>query len=125
MSAALPRDTTHQSEGVLVGEIARVIHRVTGAVIIVFVVVHVIGQAALHAPLMAAMKPMAEAGYPVAQRQHWIHALLYASIVFHTLYGLRLVASEVGLRINYRSSLWGIIGISAVVAAREVVRYVG
>ena len=125
MSIALPRNTTHQSEGWLVGDIARVLHRITGAVIIVFVLVHVVGQAALHAPAMAAMKSTAATWLPVAQSQHWIHAILYFSLVFHTLYGLRLVASELGVRIDYRSSLWVIIGLSALVGLREVARYVG
>ncbi len=125
MSIALPRNTTHQSEGWLAGEIARVLNRVTGAVIIVFVLVHVIGQAALHAPAMAAMKPMAATWLPVAQSQHWIHAVLYFSLVFHTLHGLRLVASELGARIDYRASLWIITGASALVGLREIARYVG
>ena len=125
MSIALPRNTTHQSEGWLVGEVARVLNRVTGAVIIVFVLVHVVGQAALHAPAMAAMKPMAAAWLPVAQSQHWIHAILYFSLVFHTLHGLRLVASELGVRFDYRASLWITFGVSALVGLREVARYVG
>ena len=125
MSLALPRNTTHQAEGWRVGEIARILHRLSGAVVIVFVVVHMIGQAALHAPALAAMKPTASAWMPVAQSQHWLHAILYFSLVFHTLHGLRLVASELGVRIPYRGSLLTIIALSTLVGLREVARYVG
>jgi succinate dehydrogenase/fumarate reductase cytochrome b subunit len=125
VSIALPRNTTHQSEGWLVGEIARVLHRLTGAVIVVFVLVHTVGQAALHAPALAAMRPAASAWLPVAQSQHWIHAILYFSLVFHTLHGLRLIATELGARIDYRVSLWMTVALSTLVGLREVARYVG
>ncbi|RPI44657.1 MAG: hypothetical protein EHM59_12250 [Betaproteobacteria bacterium] len=124
MSVALPRNTTNQTEGWLVGDIARVLHRVTGGVIVVFVLVHVAAQAALHAPAMAAVKSSVGTWLPIAQSQHWVHAVLYFSLVFHTLYGLRLVASELGARFDYRRSLWVIIGLSALVGLREVARYV-
>ena len=125
MSLALPRNTTHQAEGWLVGEIARVLNRMTGAVIVVFVLVHVVGQAALHAPALAAMQPTAATWLPVAQSHHWIHAILYFSLMFHTLHGLRLVVTELGARIDYRASFWAILTVSTLVGLREVARYVG
>jgi succinate dehydrogenase/fumarate reductase cytochrome b subunit len=104
--ATLPRNTTHQ------------------AVIVVFVLAHVIAQAVLHAPALAAMKAGAP-WLPAVQSQHWVHALLYFSIVFHTLYGLKLLATELGARIDYRAALWLIVAVSALVGLREVLRYAG
>lgn len=122
MSIALPRNTTRQSEGLLLGDVARLLHRITGAVIVAFVLVHVAAQAVLHVPLFTGIKS-AMPWLPAAQSQHWVHALLYFSIVFHTLYGLKLLAIELGARIDYRASLWTIVGISALVGLREVARY--
>ena len=53
--AALPRNTTRQAEGMQYGDVARTLHRFSGAVIIVFVLVHVIVQAVRHVPMFAAM----------------------------------------------------------------------
>lgn len=122
--ATLPRNTTRQAEGPLHGDIARLLHRVSGAVIVVFVLVHVIAQAVLHAPALATVKAGAP-WLPTVQSQHWIHALIYFSIVFHTLYGLKLLASELGARIDYRAALWLIVAVSALFALREVLRYAG
>ena len=125
MSAAtLPRNTTRQAEGPLHGNIARWLHRITGTVIVVFVLVHVIAQAILRSPALQSMK----AGMPwlpLIQSQHWVHAALYFSIVFHTLYGLKLLITELGLRLEYRTSLWAIVAISALFPIREVLRYAG
>ena len=123
-TATLPRNTTHQAEGPLHGNIARLLHRYTGAVIVLFVLVHVIAQAVLHAPALASIRASAP-WLPAVQSQHWVHALLYFSIVFHTLYGLKLLASELGMRVSYRTSLWTIVAISTLVASREVLRYAG
>lgn len=122
--ATLPRNTTHQAEGPLHGNIARLLHRYTGAVIVLFVLVHVMAQAVLHVPTLASVKASAP-WLAAVQSQHWVHAALYFSIVFHTLYGLKLLASELGMRIGYRTSLWAIVAISALFALREVLRYAG
>ena len=125
MSAAtLPRNTTHQAEGPLHGSIARWLHRISGTVIVVFVLVHVIAQAILHAPALSSMRD-ATPWLPMVQSQHWVHAALYFSIVFHTLYGLKLLVTELGMRLEYRASLWTIVTISALVGIREVLRYAG
>lgn len=123
-AATLPRNTTHQAEGPLHGNIARLLHRYTGAVIVLFVLVHVIAQAVLQVPALASMKASAP-WLPAMQSQHWVHAVLYFSIVFHTLYGLKLLASELGMRVSYRISLWAIVAVSALVGLREVLRYAG
>lgn len=120
----LPRNTTRQAEGLIYGDAARMLHRITGAVIVIFVLVHVIAQAVLHVPAFSAMKSAAP-WLPVAQSQHWIHAILYFSIVFHTLYGLKLLAMEVGARLDYRASFWAIVALSGAFGLREIVRYVG
>ena len=121
---ALPRNTTRQAEALLHGEIARILHRITGAVVVIFVLVHVFAKAVLHAPALASLKAGAP-WLPVLQSQHWIHAVLYFSIAFHTLYGLKLLAVDLGARLDYRRSLWVIIGLSAVIGIREVLRYAG
>lgn len=120
----LPRDTTRQAEALLHGEIARSLHRITGAVVVIFVLVHVMAQAVLHVPAFASLKAGAS-WLPIVQSQHWIPAVLYFSIVFHTLYGLKLLAVEVGAKLDYRSSLWVIVGVSAVFGLREGLRYAG
>ena len=120
----LPRNTTRQAEGMLYGDVSRVIHRVTGAVIIAFVLVHVVVQTIMHVPAFAALK----AGTPwllPLQNQPWIHALLYFSIAFHTLHGLKLLAMELGVRVDYRLSLLFISSASVLCALREVLRYAG
>src|SRR6476661_7875616 len=94
----LPRNTTQQAEKALHGNIARWLHRITGMVIVVFVLVHVIAQSVLHVPSLASTRAGAP-WLPMVQSQHWVHAILYFSIVFHTLYGLKLLVSELGLRL--------------------------
>ena len=120
----LPRNTTQQAEKPLHGNIARWLHRITGTVIVVFVLVHVIAQSVLHVPALASAKA-ATPWLPVAQSQHWVHALLYFSIAFHTLYGLKLLVTECGFRIEYRTALWSIVAVSALLGLREVLRYAG
>lgn len=120
----LPRNTTHQAEGMVYGWTARMIHRVTGIVVIGFVAAHVIAQSVLHVPLLSAVKadlPWLEA----VTRQPWLHAIIYFSIVFHTLYGLKLFVEELGVRIEYRLAFWLIVGASGLVGLREVARYAG
>jgi succinate dehydrogenase/fumarate reductase cytochrome b subunit len=125
MSAAtLPRNTTRQAEGPLHGNIARWLHRITGTVIVVFVLVHVMAEAVLLVPMLATVNAAAP-WLPVVQSQYWIHALLYFSIAFHTLYGLKLLVTELGVKIEYRIALWVIVGVSVLFAIREVARYAG
>jgi len=119
-----PRDTTRQADGILHGAVARLLHRVTGVVIVAFVLVHVVAQAIYHVPALAAIK----AGVPPMEELktlHWIHAVLYFSIVFHTLYGLKLLVLELGAKLDYRNSLWAIVGVSALFGIREIARYAG
>ena len=123
-SLTLPRNTTQQAEKPLHGNIARWLHRITGVVIVLFVLVHVVAHTTLPVPAFAAAR--ADMPWlPTVQSQHWVHALLYFSIVFHTLYGLKLFASETGMRLGYRAPLWSIVALSALVGLREVLRYVG
>lgn len=123
-SVRLPRNTTLQAETVLDGEVARVLHQATGVIIVVFVLVHVLAQAVLHVPALVSVK--ADMPWlPTVQKQHWIHAPLYFSVVFHALYGLKLLMVELGANLSYRASLWVIVGISAIVGMREILRYAG
>ena len=120
----LPRNTTEQAEKPLHGNIARWLHRITGTVIVVFVLVHVMAQAVIHAPALTSTKAAAT-WLPIVQSQHWVHALLYFSLAFHTLYGLKLLVSELGIKLDYRRWLWGIVAVSALFGLREVLRYAG
>ncbi|MBI4189965.1 MAG: hypothetical protein HY525_05440 [Betaproteobacteria bacterium] len=123
-SAKLPRNTTRQAEEPLYGEISRILHRITGTVIVVFVLVHVLGQGVLHVSSLASLKESAP-WLPTLQSQHWIRALLLPSIVFHTIYGLRLLATDLGLRMDYKASLWITVCVSAVFGLWEIARYGG
>lgn len=123
-AATLPRNTTRQSQGLVHGQVARLLHRFTGTVIVLFVLAHVVVQAIRHAPALAALDARAPWLVPL-QQQAWIHAILYFSIVFHTLYGIRLLAGDLGMRLHYRLSLWLIVGISLIPFLREMARYVG
>ena len=123
-NAALPRNTTRQAEGMLYGEVARILHRVSGAVIIVFVLVHVIVQAVRQVPMFAATNAAAP-WLKALQEQNWVHAILFFCIVFHTLYGLKLLAGELGFTTRYQTAFWAIVGVSALFGLREVLRYAG
>jgi succinate dehydrogenase/fumarate reductase cytochrome b subunit len=121
---SIPRNATHQADGLLYGRVARMVNRLTGIAIVVFVLTHVIAQAVLHAPVFSNLSA-ALPWLPALTKQNWIHAILMFSIVFHTLYGLRLVAGDLGMRIDYRASWWAIVTLSAAFALRELLRYVG
>ena len=120
--ATLPRNTTRQAEGMQYGDVARMVHRFSGAVIIAFVLVHVIVQAVRHVPVFAA----ANAPWlKTVQEQNWVHAILFFCIAFHTLYGLKLLVGELGFNLRYQTTFWGIVGVSALFALREMLRYAG
>jgi len=112
---AIPRNTTRQAEGALVGNVARLAHRISGAIVVVFVLVHVVVQMIRHVPLFA---PASAAMPWLEPLQHLVavHALLYGAVAFHTLYGLRLMAGELGFASPYRGSLY-VIGAASVAAA--------
>ncbi|MFO1413140.1 MAG: hypothetical protein U1F10_04385 [Burkholderiales bacterium] len=113
-SIAIPRNTTRQAEGALLGNVARLLHRISGAIVVVFVLVHVVVQMIRHVPLFASVS----AAMPwLGPLQHIaiVHAVLYAAVAFHTLYGLRLMAGELGYALPYRESLFGIGGASVLV----------
>ncbi len=120
----LPRNTTRQAETMLYGDIARQVHRASGAVIIVFMLVHMVVQAVRHVPMFASAKAAVPWLEPL-QEQNWIHAILFFAIVFHTLYGLKLLAGELGFRTDYKTAFWVITAASALFALREVLRYAG
>jgi len=123
-NGALPRNTTRQAEGMLYGDAARKLNRVTGSVIVLFVLVHVIVQAVRHVPLFASARAAAP-WLQALQQQNWVHAILFFCIAFHTLYGLKLLAGELGWGVRYKTAFWIIVIVSALVGLREVVRYAG
>jgi succinate dehydrogenase/fumarate reductase cytochrome b subunit len=108
----------------LYGEVARMLHRVSGAVIIVFVLVHVIVQAVRQAPMFASASAAAP-WLQALQEQNWVHAILFFCIAFHTFHGLKLLACELGLRIHYQTAFWVVVSVSALFGLREVLRYAG
>lgn len=114
----LPRDTTRQSHGILYGPLSKRINRICGSFIVAFVVVHVVGLAVVH---WSALKPILDAmpWLDGVNRRGWFHAvyaLLFPAVVFHTLYSLKLVALDLGLRIHYRASFWTITALSIAAA---------
>jgi len=84
----------------------------------------------LMAALIASM-PMfasAKAAAPwlqALQEQNWVHAILFFCIAFHTFYGLKLFAGELGYSFHYKTAFWAIAGVSALFGLREVLRYAG
>lgn len=123
-SVSLPRNTTRQAESLRYGDLARLLHRASGAIIVLFVLVHVAVQCVRHVPMFAEAKAAAPWLEPL-QKQNWIHAILYFSIAFHALYGLKLLLGDIGIRTEYRSAFWGIVGVSLLFGLREVLRYAG
>jgi len=120
----LPRDTSRQAEGHVLGLAVLHLNRMCGVVITAFVLCHVLAEAVLHVPALVGIK--AAAGWlPVVQNQHWIHAILFFCIAFHTLFGFKLVACELGMRVDYRRSFFAIVAISALFGLRELARYAG
>ena len=120
----LPRDSTRQTEGLLYGHLFQTLNRWTGLVIFAFLLVHLVGQGSLR---IEALRPVlvAAPGVLVAQHLPWVRALLFGSIAFHFLQGLRLMILDVGARLEYRRSFWAITGISVLVGLREIARYAG
>ena len=123
-NAVLPRNTTRQAEAIRYGDVARLLHRVSGTVIVLFVLVHVAVQSVRHVPMFTDAKAAAPWLEPL-QQQNWIHAILYFSIAFHTLYGLKLLLGEIGIRTEYKTAFWAIFCISMLFGLREVLRYAG
>lgn len=119
----LPRDTTRQADGLRHAEIARLLHRFTGTVLTLFVLVHVVVQMVRKVPAFATWKAQAPWLEPL-QQQPWIHAVLFFSVAFHTLYGLKLLAGELGVRMDHRRMLWIIVAVSLLPVLWELSRYV-
>ena len=103
---AIPRNTTRQAEGPLLGNVARLLHRASGAFIVAFVLVHVVVQMIRHVPLFAPVSATMPWLVPL-QQIAVVHALLYAAVAFHTLHGLRLMAGELGFAVPYRGAFYG------------------
>ncbi len=120
----LPRDGSRQGEGLLYGRLALTLNRWSGIIILGFIVIHLIAQAVLNVPMLAPVKAAAP-WLPALQSQPWLHGVLFASITFHALYGFKLIALDLGARLDYRKSFWVICAISALVFVREVLRYAG
>ena len=123
-NAVLPRNSTRQAEMWLVGDVARLLHPLCGTVILLFVLVHVVVQSIVHVPAWEGLR-QSMPWLHALQNQNWVHAILYFSVAFHSLHGLRLMLGDLGLQFDYRRSLWITTGVSALFALREIVRYAG
>jgi succinate dehydrogenase/fumarate reductase cytochrome b subunit len=121
---SLPRNTTHQAELMLYGDIARTLHRVSGIVIVLFTLIHVLVQTIWHVPVFATTKAAAP-WLQTLQEQNWIHAILFFCIAFHTFYGLKLLIGEIGVQVSYKAAFWAILIVSLLFGLREVLRYAG
>jgi succinate dehydrogenase/fumarate reductase cytochrome b subunit len=113
---AIPRNTTRQAEGLRVGQVARMLHRIAGTVVVAFVLVHVVVQAIRHVPPFAGARAAMPWLEPL-QHLTLVHAVLFACVTFHTLHGLKLFAGDLGVRVPYRAALWVIVALSVVAAA--------
>jgi len=120
----LPRDTSRQGQGILYGRLAQKLNRWSGIIILAFVIVHLAVQAIVHVTILRPMKDAMPWLIPI-QNVPAVHAVLYAAIVFHTLYGFRLIAADLGWPINYRASFWIVAVPSALIGIRELLNYVG
>jgi succinate dehydrogenase/fumarate reductase iron-sulfur protein len=118
-----PRDSTHQTEGVLYGQLFQTLNRWTGLLIFAFLTVHLVGQGFLR---IEALRPvlLLSPGALTLQQLPWVRALLFAAIAFHFGQGLRLIALDLGARLDHRPSFWTIAGTSALVGLWEIGRYV-
>lgn len=107
-SLPLPRDTTRQSQGVLYGRWSKRINRICGSLLVLFLIVHVVGLAVVY---WDALRPVLDV-FPWLEgvnERTWfrgVYAVLFPAIAFHTLYSLKLIAMDFGLRINYKVSFW-------------------
>src|SRR5512138_1200137 len=119
-----PRNGTHQADALLYGNLSRMINRLTGTVIVAFVLVHVVVQALLH--VSGWREHFGQFAW-LHSMQQWpfVHAILFFSIAFHTLYGLKLLAGDLGYATDYRKSFHVITTTSLLVSLRELARYVG
>jgi succinate dehydrogenase/fumarate reductase cytochrome b subunit len=107
----LPRDTTRQSRGLLYGALSQRLNRIAGLFIVLFVIVHVAGLAVVYSgvlkPVLRQMPWLAN-----VSTDTWFHAIyffLFPAVVFHTLYSLKLLIMDFGLRVSYRWSFWAIV----------------
>ena len=104
----LPRDTTRQSQGPVYGWLSKLINRITGLIIVGFLALHVGGLAVVHVGFLRPVLDLVPWLADVAE-QSWFnvfYAFLFVAITFHTLYSLKLIAMDLGLRVHYKTSFW-------------------
>jgi succinate dehydrogenase/fumarate reductase iron-sulfur protein len=119
-----PHDSTRQSEGLLYGHLFQALNRWAGLVILAFLAVHVAGQGILRLEVPDAVLAAAPSLLTL-QQIPWVRAVLFAAIVFHFGQSLRLIALDLGARLDYRRSFWTIAGVSLLTALRQVAHYAG
>jgi succinate dehydrogenase/fumarate reductase cytochrome b subunit len=120
----LPRDTTRQSQSIVYGHAGMWLHRWSGLVIVGFAIVHVVVQAITQVTWLAPVGASAPWLKPI-QNIPLVHGVVFASVAYHTLYGFKLIALDLGAKLNVRTSFWVIVAISAAIFLREILRYVG
>lgn len=106
----MPRDSTRQSTGILYGRLSKRVNRIAGSIIVAFVLVHVVGLSVVY---WSALRPVLHAlpWLNGIQFQPWFHVIyvfLFPAVVYHTLYSLKLIVMDFGVRVGYRWTFWTI-----------------
>lgn len=122
--ARLPRDTTAQAKGLRYGHAHKRLNRWAAIVILAFLLLHLLGQASVRVELLAGLGT-AVPFLSRLQHEPAVRAVLFASIAFHFLHSLKLIAMDLGLRVGYRKALWTVSAVSVVVFVRELASYAG
>ena len=117
----LPRDTTRQSEMPLYGELARTLNRWSGLIILFYLVLHLLGQAGL----TWSRTPSGFGYLAFFQYVPWVRSVLFSAITFHFVYGLNLIALDLGTRIDYRISFLTISAFAIFTGIWEARHYIG
>ncbi|HSZ41997.1 MAG TPA: hypothetical protein VK817_18730 [Trebonia sp.] len=122
----LPRDSTRQSAGIVYGRLSKTVNRAAGGIIIGFVVVHVVGLSVVY---WSALRPVLHlmpwlSGIQFNGWFHLIYVILFPAAVYHTLYSLKLILMDFGLRTGYRWTFWTISGLAAASAVWGGLGYV-
>jgi succinate dehydrogenase/fumarate reductase cytochrome b subunit len=120
---SLPRVTTRQSETMLYGAVASRINRWSGIMILAYLSLHLVGQAILNVREFRGL--FSVLGFlAVFQYEPWVRAILFSSIMFHLLFGVYLIALDLGVRLRYRISILAITALATLTAIWELLPYV-
>ncbi|MEX2534557.1 MAG: hypothetical protein WD273_03070 [Trueperaceae bacterium] len=116
----LPRDRSRRAESFSVARLGRLLYRYSGAVLGAFVLLHVLGQGFLRIPALRAISPEVGSSF-LAYLQHVpvVRGVVFFAVVFHFLYGLRIMLSEVGWRSAHRPAVAGTVVLALIAGVWE------